>query len=131
MCYVIEFIDEFLSGQQMKITTETLPHIDAKELNVLVTSKFDYFGIAVGQWDEKRPFKFTVPFGKDQIANIFSQHYESLPLKCKTSDPDYKSVQQCNVDYFISNDFPCPHKVEEQFNFHSLRSQFIFFGAFL
>ena len=131
MCYVIEFIDEFLPGQQMKITTETLPHIDAKELNVLVTSKFDYFGIAVGQWDEKRPFKFTLPFGKDQIANIFSQHYESLPQKCKTSDPDYKSVQQCNVDYFISNDFPCPHKVEEQLNFHSLRSQFIFFGAFL
>ena len=70
MCYVIEFIDDFVPGQKMKITTEILPHIDVKELNVFITSQFDYVGIAVEQWDENRPFKINVPFGKDQIPNI-------------------------------------------------------------
>ena len=83
----------------MKITTEILPHINVKELNVWITSQFDYVGIAVDQWDENRPFKITVPFGKDQIPNIHCQHYELMPLKCNTSDPDYESVQQCNVNH--------------------------------
>ena len=117
MCYVVEFIEDFIPGQKMKLTVNTLPHIDVKELSVWITSQFDYLGIAANTWDENRPFKINVPFGKDQIPNIRMQHYESLPLKCKTSDPDYKSVQQCNVDYFISIDFPCPYKVEEQFDF--------------
>ena len=131
MCYVIEFIDDFQPGQKMKITTEILPHIDVKELNVWITSQFDYVGIAVDQWDENRPFKINVPFGRDQIPDIRCQHYESMPLKCKTFDPDYESVQQCNVDFFLSNDFPCPYKVNGQFSFHCLNSKFIFLFVFL
>ena len=120
MCYVIEFVDDFEPGQGMQITIKTLPHIDVKKLNVWVTSQYDYLGVAVDQWDEKRPFKITIPLGIDQIPNICSQHYESFPLKCMASNPDYKSIQQCNVDFFVSNDFPCTKKVKGQFNFYGL-----------
>ena len=121
MCYVIEFIDNFKYGQRVKITVKTLSHVNVKKLNVWVTAQYDYMGIAVDQWDETRPFKISVPFGKDEIPKILSEHYELLPLKCKKSDPDYVSTQQCNVDYFISDNFlPCNHKVKGQFNFHIL-----------
>ena len=126
MCYVIEFIDDFVTEQKFKITTEALPDTEVRELNAWITSQFDYVGIAVTQWDEHRPFKINVPFGKDQIPNIRSQYYELSPKKCKKTDPDYQSVQQCNVDFFLSNEFPCPYKVERQFNFHCLNSKFTF-----
>ena len=112
MCYVIEFIGDFKPLQQVKVTVKTLSNVDVKELNVWVLGQYDYVGVATDHWDENRPLKISVPFGKDQIPKILSKHYELMPLKCKKSDPDYLSIQQCALDYFVANDFlPCPHKV--------------------
>ena len=82
-------------------------------MNVYVTAMYDFLGVANDGWADNWPLKINIPLGTTQIPKIIGQNFEQRPLKCK-EDPDYISVQQCLVDYFISKEFsPCPHKVKE------------------
>ena len=110
MCYVIEFIENFQPDQYVKITVKRISDIDAHELNVWLTTRFDYLGVIHNSWGDIKPFKINIPFGSNQIPKITSKEHEHTPLKCKTSDQEYVSVQQCWVDFFINEEF-CPHKV--------------------
>ena len=113
MCYVIEHKNSFIPDQEwtrLKITVQAMPGIEMEDLNLWLTSQYDYLGVENGNWDTK-PFKLTIPFGQNQSPQISSQETVSKPLECRKFDPQYISMQQCFVDQFISNDFcPCQHK---------------------
>ena len=111
MCYIIGISSPILSDEKIMIRVLKNPEVNFKDLDVWITPEYDYMGVSAEVFGEYTPLKIKVPFGKEQIPKIKGQECVKKPLKCKKSDPDYVSAQQCLVDRFISDDFsPCSSK---------------------
>ena len=118
MCYVIEckvpfnpkhFV--FGSVYSMWLTVEKKSEI--KEVDLRMTSQYDYLSIAHIPRFDYRPFWIKVPFGtvSKRIKRVLAIENEVRNLNCETSNLEYSSFEQCLVDLFVSSNFSyCPTK---------------------
>ena len=120
MCYIIEFIDDFKPNQKVKIIVKRNSSVNVKDLDVWLTAKYDFLGVVHTYWQENIPFKINIPFGTIKVPKIITKEDVQKPYKCKISDPNFVSIQQCIINTFTSNDFSyCPQKVKRHFKcFH-------------
>ena len=118
MCYVIEakiLIDPKKSGSiySMWLTVEKIA--DINDVNVWMTSQYEYLSITHTPRFDNRPHLTTIPFGSPTRIRVLAIENEVQNLNCKTSDSitnsQYLSFEQCLVDHFVSSDFlQCPTK---------------------
>ena len=86
--------------------------MDINSMKIWLTSDYDFLRIAT-QTSKSAffPFQFTIPFAGIYTTQIKFRETIIKPLKCKISDPEYVSEQQCLVNMFINENFsPCPIK---------------------
>ena len=100
MCYIIESKQRF-DMESMTASIEK-KDMDIDSMKIWLTSDYDFLRIAT-QTSKSAffPFQFTIPFAGIYTSQIKFRETIIKPLKCKISDPEYVSEQQCLVNMFI------------------------------
>ena len=109
MCYIVEIMNN-LDEEKISMTVQRSAGHEAKQVKIWLTSQHDSLGIVYRTLGNFRPFKTAVPFGGDHVPKITIQQSETYNMKCKKSDSDYVSEQQCFADEYLFGNFSCHTK---------------------
>ena len=105
-------MDKFIASDFMSLTVERKDGIKMDHVTWTMTSDHDYLVTTTYKKGADVMFlKFTLYFGANINPRITIMETIRNPLKCKISNGDYISEQQCLVSHFFDKDFsPCPVK---------------------
>ena len=93
------------------ITVERNTKDKLKGISVWLTSQYDYLSVIHDMWGNFPAFKISIPYGQVELSKVIFKQNELQSLDCEKSNAEYVSIEQCLVNYFISDDFPsCPIK---------------------
>ena len=109
MCYIVEIMNN-LDEEKISMTVQRSAGHEGKHVKIWLTSQHDSLGMVYRTLGNFRPFKTAVPFGGDHVPKITIQQSETYNMKCKKSDSDYVSEQQCFADEYLFGNFSCHTK---------------------